>query len=300
MPKIYQTDDGLPFVEVNGLPIVLGALQPDPTFKAAPEFRFSISVLQENLWVENSVKGAGVPIRNQRQFGSCAGQASCEALMYARSIRGLVKHNLSATFIYGMVNGGRDMGSRVGDCVATIKGTGTCLDSQVPWNVIYKKNFPANSFETAKRFKALEVFKIRNFDELCTALTLGFPCISGIGVGDNFTKGQLKENGIAPLPDVLVGGHAMCHTGLKRLDNMWVLETQNSWGEGWGLGGFCYLQKGHFNPGYGYGFDVYAVASVIEDPEDQSDNLPPIVTLPLPNKDNSTQEECNYAERIFE
>jgi hypothetical protein len=87
---------------------------------------------------------------------------------------------------------------------------------------------------------------------------------------------QIASDGLAPLPDTIAGGHAMCHIGLKKLRNMWVIETQNSWGTTWGINGFCYLQKGHFNPNYGYGFDVYAIGSAIDDPEDVSDDLHPI------------------------
>jgi hypothetical protein len=270
------TADGLPYVDTLDGPVVLGALPPDPKFSVGELFSTSFNAIPTEQWTANSLRATAIPMRNQKQFGSCAGQAVVTALMIIRELRGLKKTILSATFIYGLCNGGRDGGSRVTDCVATVQNTGTCLESQVPWDVIYKTQFPQEAFTTAKRYKALEVYKLSSYEELCTALILGFPCVSGIAVGKNFTMNQIASDGLAPLPDTIAGGHAMCHIGLKKLRNMWVIETQNSWGTTWGINGFCYLQKGHFNPNYGYGFDVYAIGSAIDDPEDVSDDLHPI------------------------
>lgn len=300
MATIYHTPEGLPFVDVDGEPIVLGALAPDPVFSAAPDFVTAFPVLPQNQWEETSLRAAHIPVRNQRNFGSCGGQSTVGALMTAREIRSLKKHILSATFIYGHCNGGRDGGCRVVDAVMTAKNVGACLDTEVPWNMIYKNQFPQQSFQTAKRFRALDVYKINSYEELCTALTLGFPCVSGIAVGNNFTRGQLRDDGLAPLPDSIVGGHAMYHVGLKRLGNLWCLDTQNSWGTQWGINGFCYLQKGHFNPGYGFGFDVYAIASVIDDPEDKGDDLVPIVMAAMDDRVGSLMPNDLDDDHLFD
>lgn len=274
MPTIFRTEDNLPFVENHqGELIVLGCLKPDPTFTAAPDFTTAFNVLPQSEWKENSLKAANVPIRDQKQFGSCGGQSSCESFMYARAIRGLKPVILSATFIYGLCNGGKDAGSRVTDCVNVLKTYGTCLDSQVPYNMIYRTQFPQAAFDTAQHYKALEVYKINTYEELITALVLGFPCVTGIAVGQNFVHNQLSPYGIAPLPNIVAGGHALCIMGIKYLENKWVLEFQNSWSKTWGLDGFAYLQKGNFNPGYGFGFDTYAICSVLADPKEDNEGL---------------------------
>ncbi len=53
------------------------------------------------------------------------------------------------------------------------------------------------------------------------------PVVTGIAVGNNFSN--LDRNGVAPLPDRVVGGHCTCQLGLKKVQGIWMAETQNSW-----------------------------------------------------------------------
>ena len=276
MDKIFRNEHGLPFLEVDGEPRFLGCLPPDPLFSALPQFNENFTVLDQSQWVPNSLKGLNPPQRNQGQYGSCTGQSTCNAFTVAK-LKAAPTNTfpmLSACYIYGNINGGADQGGRVSDAMMAIRDIGTCYNSEVPDNMIFKSQFPSSASQTALRFKALEIYKLNSFEELCSALSLGIPCVSGIAVGRNFTRNQLDSNGLAPLPDVIVGGHALCHTGLTQLNGMWVVETFNSWGSSWGLNGYCFLQKGHWNPGYGFPFDSFAIYSVIDDPQDKND-VPP-------------------------
>jgi hypothetical protein len=218
------------------------------------------------------------PQRNQSKYGSCVGQATVNAFATAKKKSAPTDKFdlLSATFVYGHINGNRDQGARVGDAVLAITEVGTCFDKQVPTDMIYKSQFPKAAFDTAKRFRALEAYKLKSFEDLCTALSLGVPCVSGIAVGQNFTRGILKANGVAPMPDTIVGGHAMAHLGLKKIDGKFSVDTYNSWGASWGMNGWCYLQKEHWSPGFGFPFDAFAIYSVIDDSQDEDDSPPPI------------------------
>lgn len=276
MSAVYATEAGLPFVVVGDREIALGCIPTEPLFSFFPFFEERFEALPESQWQENSLKSLAPAIRNQSRYGSCAGQATVFAYSIAKkkSAPRDTFPTLSATFIYGNINGGKDQGATIGNAMKAITNVGTCLDSQVPTNVIFKQQFPKEAFNTATRFKALEAYKLRNFEELCTALSLGMPCVSGIAVGSNFTRGDIKSNGVAPLPDSIVGGHALCHTGLKKIDGRWSIETPNSWGAQWGVNGWCYLQKDHWSPGFGFPFDCFAIYSVIDDPDDEDDSPP--------------------------
>jgi hypothetical protein len=123
---------------------------------------------------------------------------------------------------------------------------------------------------------------------MCSAILQGFPVISGIAVGRNFT--DIPDNGIAPLPDQVVGGHCMVHIGLKQVNGVWMVETQNSWSKNWGMDGFCHLQEGAWHPRYGFGFDCWAFTAVHDDPEDTQTDAP-VVQVKEVQHDNEAVDD---------
>lgn len=82
-------------------------------------------------------------------------------------------------------------------------------------------------------------WRINNLEELKTALSdgpvpIGVPCFYEI-----FFVGT---NGLVPYPanpDSIYGGHAVCAVGYD--DNKELVKFKNSWGTGWGQGGYGYL-----------------------------------------------------------
>jgi hypothetical protein len=152
---------------------------------------------------------------------------------------------------------------------------GTCFDSQCPWDVIFKEDIPEEAFTTAKRFRIQSAFKVNNFDELGTALYLGFPVVSGIAINKRFN--ELDSEFSPPIigPDEVTGGHALCHVGIKySLHGYWLIDTMNSWSDKWGDKGYCYLKEEHWNEALGYGFDSFAIQSVIDDPVEVAEDTP--------------------------
>lgn len=273
MGRARKHSSGLKMIEGGGAWRVLGAL-PSPPLTAHPDFTDLFSVAPRADWNDCSIKSWKPPILDQGQYGSCVGQATETAFHYAWKVSGQEDHGFSPTFIYGMINGDQDAGAQVSDGVTCIQINGTCLMSQVGQGTIYKSRFPSVAFTTAKRFKALSVYRLHSFDELCTAILRGFACISGIAVGTNFNN--LSNEGICPLPNKVAGGHALCHIGLKKVQGKWVVETQNSWGRDWGLSGYCYLQEGAWDPRYGFPLDAWAITAVNDDPEESETDAPPV------------------------
>lgn len=264
MAKIKYTSTGLPSVnDGSGNFRALAALAPSRDFKL-PVFESKFPSLPESEWQPSNLKNWNIPIFDQGQYGSCVGQATVTAFTYSYAISGQDIQIFSPTYIYSLINGNRDGGAQVSQGLEAIKDKGTCLMSQFGQDKIYRKYHTKEIVETAKRFKALEGYKINTWIELGSALTIGMPCVFGIAVGNNFSK--LDRSGIAPLPDRIAGGHALCAISLQQINKKWVLHTQNSWSRGWGMDGFCYITKEHFNPRYGFGFDVFAISGVIDDP----------------------------------
>lgn len=225
-----------------------------------------------NLTVEgdNSYVAEGIGVHN------CVGQASRTAFSYAWDISGQPHHDFHPRFVYTLINGGRDEGAIISDALVALKTYGIALNSDGPTEALFRRHFSKQAFETAKRFKVLEGYKLRSFEEICSAISNGLAVVSGIMVGRNF--GNLDSEGTCPVPDYPLGGHALCHIGLKRSHTgAWLLETQNSWGTRWGNGGFCYLRKEHYSPQWGMPMDAYAIQADADDPQDDSNDPPDMI-----------------------
>lgn len=249
----------LPAIEVNGVWRVLGLIPSTEDslvgFKNFGEEMRGVgaSELQEIdlSWRNNRVLDQGVT-------SSCAGHAACSGFenCYVQAGRNFKAFN--PFFIYGLVNGGRDAGAMLSDVLRALTASGVCGQEDLPPNVMFKSQFPAAAFDVAKNYKVENAYHCRNFDEICHALSLGFYTVLGIMVGRDF--GQLDSEGVAPVPRSPVGGHALLGVGLKKSSRYgWLIKIQNSWGGNWGMNGFAYLRREHFDlmpP------DAFAVQSV--------------------------------------
>jgi hypothetical protein len=272
-------ESGLPMLEQGGKWRVLGCLPPEPTLgSSVASWRSDRVLLPDQL--RNCNYHADWPVVNTDDQGateSCVGHAVETVFSYAWLQAGQAYKLFSPTFLYGMINGGVDRGSRLGDAINALKLFGLCEARYVPEGMIFRHQFPQIAFANAKRHKPSDCLLIRSYDQLCTALVLGLPCATGLFVGKNI--GQLEDDGCCPLPDTVTGGHAVAPVGLKYSAKRkeWLVLIHNSWGTSWGMpdetgqGGFAYLRRAHFASCF---FDTWAVGGVQSDPDDLSDDLP--------------------------
>lgn len=214
-----------------------------------------------------------LPTWDQGRSLACVGHAVEQAFAVTWLQSGGAPKLFSPTFIYGIVNGGRDGGATVAAGCNAIKNFGICEVGLVGPGKIFRTDFPPASYANARRHRAVEVWRLASYYELCLAIHLGYACFSGIWIGKNF--GSLDAAGVAPLPDVVVGGHAMTLCGLHTAGGRPLVLAHNTWGDGWGFrhpasgaGGFCYLTEEHWNGIY---MEAYAIAGVLRDPD-----LPPL------------------------
>jgi hypothetical protein len=250
--------NGLPYVEQGGHRRILACLAPTRSY-AFP--RFASPILPRDQWKECSLRSLGAKILDQNGHGSCVGHGSCSAFTYAWRYRNASPHDFSACFLYGNINGGSDNGAVVGDALESLQSTGICLESEVPENDIFSRDFPRSSYDTAKRFKIEQAYHIETFDEIATAVQLGFAVSIGVEIGQAF-----EPDGQGVLPELSGGGggHCMCVLGLKSINGRWYLEVQNSWGASWGAGGFCWMPESYFRGQT----DHWAVQACAEDPQE--------------------------------
>jgi len=271
LAKVEYNENGLPVLLESGDEHVLGCLRPDMLYSAA-NYGDRFPTIPEKQWLDTSTKDWVTIWRDQMRESSCVGMSSSYVFDVAWRLSGQEAKQFSPWWIYGLINGGRDAGARVGDAMMVLRDKGVATDKLVPQGMLYQSQFPKAAFTEALEHKAFEIYKVNSWEELGSAVHLKLPLVSGIGVGRNFS--QLDGEGVVPLPDQIVGGHALFHSGLKHSKTGAVLiECVNSYGKQWGVNGVCWLRKEHWNPAYGFPFDSFVVLAVAPEPDD---TVPPL------------------------
>lgn len=191
-----------------------------------PEFktRDDLQILPESQWQEVDLSNLIWHIYDQDGIGSCATNATCGAMMWARELSGLPRRVLSFGNLYARVSGGRDQGSTLDDNLAEIQARGVCTAEVQP--VLQWRTLAQNWQQSARHYKALEVYDLGGgVDGLFTALTLCWPVVIGV----------MWPGG---------GGHAILACGSRKGGNSWEAKIANSWGRNWGENGFGWLTMG--------------------------------------------------------
>lgn len=203
-----------------------------------------VTPLDPSQWQEIDLS-RGLPILNQGSTNACVGFSATSAMQLAWVQSGRSLIDFQPFFVYALINGGRDAGAYISNALKVLMQHGVCEKSVLPSNrVLYTNGLTKAAYDNAAKYKLIKAFRCDNFNQICSAITMGFPVVYGIDVGGNFDN--LDSEGVAPLPNYVRGGHALCGVGLKKSSRYgWIVKTQNSW-NGWGINnsGFCYLQKG--------------------------------------------------------
>lgn len=230
----------------------------------------SLPDVPRSQWVEFDLTTAPnypVKIKDQGQRGACNGHAAASSLEIARWIADQPYHGLSAWLVYAILCNGWDRGSSIADALELLEKTGTCEESLVPWGEINPARISATARQDAGRFRIEIGYKLESFQDLCVAAQLRQPFNFSVPVNGNFNT--LDSFG---RPCNHAGSHNHAVTGgmgmKKTATGEWLVKMQNSWGTGWGQGGYCWIGEKNIQ---GWGFDAYSVVATVVDPL----NLPP-------------------------
>jgi C1A family cysteine protease len=82
---------------------------------------------------------------------------------------------------------------------------------------------------------------------LRASLAAGLPFTFGFTVYESFESEQVAETGVVPMPksnEQIVGGHCVVAVGYDTPSRRFIV--RNSWGDGWGDKGYCYLPWAFF------------------------------------------------------
>jgi len=244
----------------------LGCLPTDPVMLAEfKQLREFVDIIPRDKWEPRDNRHLVRRIFDQNGIGSCASEATVQAVESCRALAGLDNVFLSPGNLYGRVNGGSDHGSTLGMNLKEITTRGVCTEALVPHIDWQNWNAPG-WLEEAAKYRALELYAADNgdFDACISAILCGYTAVFGIMVGKNF-----YPDAEGWVPDYVsgTGGHGLIGIGVGYRNGVWGVQTANSWGSNWGWGGFLYLPESYFKT---YSEDAFCLRAVV-DPEDDAD-----------------------------
>lgn len=195
---------------------------------------------------------------NQRSLPACVGNATADGMEVLSSLQGNPKVELSRMFIWTLARNMMDMDNDGEGDININSGTyvrlafdvlvkfGICLEEYWPYDMTKWNRLP--SFKAMRKatgrklkgyYRITETGNAR-VERLIQALRAEHPIVFGTSIDAPF---QSNKGEIISIPKgEIIGGHAMLVVGYDLAKGFIV---KNSWGPGWGDGGF-----GYFSPEY--------------------------------------------------
>ena len=208
------------------------------------------------------------PIENQLNLGSCTANAGVGMVEYYER-RAFGRHvDASRLFLYKAT---RDLMKATGDSGGYLRSTMAALvlfgvppEEYCPYVVANFDNEPtAFLYSFGQNYQALNYYRLdpagttaaNLLNAIKANLAAGLPSMFGFTVYNSYTQASVANKGAIPYPvagEKIVGGHAIMAVGYN--DSLVIKNTaagavattgalliRNSWGAGWGDGGYGWL-----------------------------------------------------------
>jgi C1A family cysteine protease len=192
-------------------------------------------------------------VYDQGQLGSCTANAIAGALEFDRIKQSLPDFVPSRLFIYynervmeGTV--GTDSGAQIRDGIKSVGSIGAPPETDWPYNIAeFAVKPPPAAYKDAPLDKAVQYQRVAQvLAQMKGCLASGYPFVYGFTVYESFESPQVAQTGIAPMPaagEKVLGGHAVMAVGYD--DSSQRFTVRNSWGPGWGMGGYFTIPYGY-------------------------------------------------------
>jgi hypothetical protein len=209
------------------------------------------------------LSGSLPPAGDQGNQASCVAWAvayACksyqESIEESRSLQNAGKPDPSAvfspSFVYNQINEGVDEGSLFTDALNIISQKGAVRWAEMPYTEADFTTQPGKAqLESAKKYR-IDFWRrvnIKDIKEVKAQLNSGYPVIIGATADRGFVDNGWKAAGKTDytwksITGEQLGGHAMLVAGYD--DAKEAFKVLNSWGEGWGNRGYCWISYSLF------------------------------------------------------
>jgi C1A family cysteine protease len=185
-------------------------------------------------------------VYDQGQLGSCTANAIAAALEFDQLKQKEKAFTPSRLFIYynerameGTI--GTDSGAQIRDGIKSVGNIGACPETDWAYDITkFTEKPPAPAFKDAPLGKAVQYQRVPQvLRQLKGCLASGYPFVFGFTVYESFESDEVAKTGEVPMPaanEKSLGGHAVLGVGYD--DKTQRFTVRNSWGPGWGLGGY--------------------------------------------------------------
>lgn len=223
-----------------------------------------IELLKVNISTSEDLRPWCSPIQNQFSFGSCTANAGVGLIEYYQK-RAFGKHiDSSRDFLYKAMNNFLKWSGDAGSFLRSTMGAMALFGvSSEEWPCIFSgfdKEPSAFYYAFAQNQQTIKYFRLDPsatkkdvlLKRIKSFLACGLPSMFGFTVFNSI--GQARMDGKIPYPcseEKILGGHAVIAVGyddrMKIINNICGSETtgalliRNSWGTGWGDGGYGWL-----------------------------------------------------------
>ena len=188
------------------------------------------------------------PVFDQGNLGSCTANAVAAAVEYDAKLNGKDPGALSRLWIYyyeRKIEGSpanQDTGAYGRDGFKVCQKLGVPLEKDWPYDIKkFSQEPPAKLAAEAREHRISNYRSVpRNLDSMKAVLSNRQTIAFGFTVYESFESDDVAKTGIVPMPtrrERALGGHEVLLVGYLKDEPNYGL-VRNSWGDGWGLGGY--------------------------------------------------------------
>jgi C1A family cysteine protease len=186
---------------------------------------------------------------DQGQLGSCTANAIGAAFEFDLLKQKVTDYMPSRLFIYynertmeGTVDS--DSGAMIRDGIKSVSKQGVCPEDSWKYDITqFAEKPPENCYTEAMARRVTSYQRVpRVLNQMKGCLANGLPFVFGFSVYESFESAEVAKTGTVPMPssgESLLGGHAVLAVGYDDATQRFLV--RNSWGEGWGNGGYFTL-----------------------------------------------------------
>lgn len=196
------------------------------------------------------------PIYNQGRVGLCFAHAGCRCFDM-EFYRHTQKFETPSRLFLGIVTR-NDEGTLNQDAGATMRGTckamvkyGIPPESSMPYETSKMFQMPPQQLIVeAEKYQTTSYYSIPagNIDMVKQAVAGGFAVMFGAAIYASFESQEISKTGMVSMPkanEQSLGGHALTVVGYDEAKQAFLVA--NSWGEEWGLAGYCWMPYDYFS-----------------------------------------------------